>query len=180
MRSALLVVVMILAGCGSAPAEQHNSTDVMFLQMSLEYIAQGDRVAEPSAQRAGDARVRVLTAELHEQWARESTQMRGWLGDWKQPVEADPDTGVHAGHGDLHSLRASDIAELTAAKGDDFDRTAVNMLLGHLHNVVQVARMEATGGRDPRAKALAEAMTATRQEQIRRLLTLQAAATMGS
>jgi hypothetical protein len=48
----------------------------------------------------------------------------------------------------------------------------VSLLLGHLHNCVEVARMEATGGRYPPAKALAETITTQRQAQIQALLAL--------
>jgi uncharacterized protein (DUF305 family) len=98
--------------------------------------------------------------------------MRRWLTGWRQPPSADP--AAHAGHGGVHSLRAADLAELAAARGADFDRTAVSLLLGHLHNCVEVARMEAAGGQYPPAKALAETMTTRRQGQIQRMLTLSA------
>jgi hypothetical protein len=105
--------------------------------------------------------------------------MQRWLLGWEQPVTADPDAGAHAGHGDLHSLRPADIAELEATK-DNFDGTAQSMLLGHLHNCVETSRMESAGGLYPPARALAERMSATRQGQVQQLLKLQTAATMGA
>ncbi|WP_307831254.1 DUF305 domain-containing protein [Nucisporomicrobium flavum] len=171
------VVLMLLAACGAAPAAPppaYNATDVMFLQMSVEYVRQGELVVAPAAQGAADTRVRALAAELRDQWRDEVQTMQRWLTGWQQPPSADPDTGVHAGHGDLHSLRDADIGELAAAHGAAFDRTAVSLLLGHLHNCVEVARMELAGGQYPPARALAERMTAARQDQIRRLLALAA------
>ena len=174
------LITLVLAACGGAPAATprpapaYNATDVMFLQMSLDYGRQGEQVVSPAAQAATDPAVRALAAELRDQWQHEAQTMRGWLAAWQQSASADPHAGAHQGHGDLHSLRDSDIAELAAAEGADFDRTAVSMLLGHLHNCVEVARMEVTGGRYPPAKALAEQMTQARQGQIQRLLALAA------
>lgn len=172
------LLTLVLAACGGAPAAApppaYNPTDVMFLQMSLEYIRQGEQVVTPAAQGATDPGVRALATELRDQWRGEEETMRGWLAAWQKPASADPHAGAHEGHGDLHSLRDSDIGELAAAEGADFDRTAVSMLLGHLHNCVEVARMEVTGGQYAPAKALAEQVTTTRQAQIQRLLTLAA------
>ncbi|MET8153506.1 DUF305 domain-containing protein [Actinoplanes sp. NPDC049668] len=175
---AAVLLLAALAGCSAEPAEPpppaFNATDVMFLQMSIDYIGQGDQVVALAERRAADPRVRALAVELRGQWQGEAETMRRWLTGWQQAPSADPAAGAHAGHGELHSLRPADLAELTAAKGADFDRTAVSLLLGHLHNCVEVTRMEATGGQSPPAKALAETMTRQRQGQIQRMLALAA------
>ncbi len=175
--AAALLVLLTLAGCAADPAPPppaFNGTDVMFLQMSLDYIRQGDQVVELAAKRAADPRVRTLITELGGQWRTEAGTMHRWLTGWQQPPSADPSAGAHAGHGDLHSLRPADVAELRAAQGETFDRTALSLLLGHLHNGVETARMATAGGADPATVSLAATVTATRQEQIRTLLTLLA------
>ena len=162
------------ATAGAVPGAVFNGADVMFLQMSLEHIKQGDPVVVLAEKRAGDPRIRALTAELRKQWRTEAATMSGWLREWKQPLTADPDAGAHAGHGDLHSLRPSDIAELEAVDGAGFDRTALSLLVGHLHNCVETTRMETGGGRYGPAISLAAAMTDARQGQIQTMLTLLA------
>lgn len=77
-------------------------------------------------------------------------------------------------HGDLHALQPGDIDGLRAAKGSDFDRIAVALLLGNLHNTMETLRMATAGSAYPKVKSLAETMTATRQGQIQRLLALAA------
>jgi uncharacterized protein (DUF305 family) len=177
-RLAALLMLLALAGCAAAeqapPPPAFNGTDVMFLQMSLDHIRQGDGVVALAERRALDPRVRALATELGGQWRSEAGTMQRWLTGWRQPPSADPAAGTHAGHGDLHSLRPADLAELAAARGPDFDRTAVSLLLGHLHNCVEVARMEVAGGRYPPARALAETVAAQRQAQIQGLLALAA------
>lgn len=173
-----LVAVLVVAGCGepAAPVATtgFNDVDVMFLQMGLEQIKEGDQVAALAEQRATAPEIRALATELRDQWRAESGIMQRWLLGWRQPLVPDPDASAHAGHGDLHTLRPSDIAELRAAHGPDFDRTALSLLLGHLHNCVATTRMESAGGAYPPAKSLAESMTAARQRQIRKMLVLVA------
>ena len=171
-----VVVGLALSGCGggepAAQAPAFNDTDVMFLQMSVEHIRQGEPVVALAEQRATDPEVKSLATELRSQWKTETATMTGWLADWKQSPSAAADAGAHAGHGDLHSLRAADVAELEATTGADFDRTALSLLLGHLHNSVETTRMETAGGSYPPAISLAAAMTAARQAQIQKMLTL--------
>ncbi|BFU44298.1 DUF305 domain-containing protein [Krasilnikovia sp. MM14-A1004] len=173
-----LLLTLVLAGCGrAAPAPDAttgNATDVMFLQMSLAYAEQGDQVAAIAEQRGTDPRVRALAARLRAEWRAESETMRHWLVGWQQPVTANPAEGAHAGHGDLHSLRAADLAELRASRPADLDRTALTLLIGHLHNCVEVSRMESAGGGYPPARDLATAITRARQEEIRQMLQIVA------
>ena len=176
---AAVMAALALSGCGGSdggrPATEtpaFNDTDVMFLQMSVEHIRQGEPVVALAAQRATDSEVKSLATELRSQWQTEATTMTGWLSAWRQPPSAPADAGAHAGHGDLHSLRAQDVAELDATTGADFDRTALSLLLGHLHNSVETTRMETAGGGYPPAISLAAGMTTNRQAQIQRMLTL--------
>jgi uncharacterized protein (DUF305 family) len=180
--AALLLILALtapaLTGCAGparpAASTGFNDVDVMFLQMGLEQIKEGDQVAAIAEQRAADAGIRAVATELRGQWRTESDTMRRWLLGWARPLTADPAASAHAGHGDLHAIRPADVAELRAAGGADFDRTALSLLLGHLHNCVETTRMESAGGEYPPAINLATAMTAARQSQVQRMLRMAA------
>lgn len=174
-RAALtLLLLCLLAACGGGPAvtADVNDTDVMFAQMGLAQITEGDRVAEIAETGATSPEIKAVATELRGQWRTEAATLRGWLERWERPVQADPSAGAHAGHGDLHSLREEDFAGLRAHQGPDFDRAAVALLLGNLHNAMETIRMEATAGSYPEAVDLAKRMTESRQGQIQRLLAL--------
>nr|GID82148.1 hypothetical protein Ade03nite_10720 [Actinoplanes derwentensis] len=146
----------------------------MFLQMGLVQIAEGDRVAQVTERRAADPEIRAVATELRAAWRTEVPMMRGWLQEWGKPREADPGDGPHAGHGALHALREEDFAGLSEFEGSEFDRAAVALLLGNLHNAMETIRMQAADGSYPQAVDLAERMTESRQHQIQRLLALAA------
>ncbi|MEV6303626.1 DUF305 domain-containing protein [Actinoplanes sp. NPDC051861] len=172
---ALLVLLSLLTGCGSGEPETReafNDTDVMFLQMGLAQITEGEQLAQRAQDRSTNAELKAVATELRQQWQTESGTMQRWLMGWERPLAADPSTGVHAGHGDLHALQPDDLTTLDAARGADFDRTAVALILGNLHNSVETMRMESAGGAYPPAKSLADQMAAARQKQIQRLLAL--------
>ena len=175
----IALILALVAGCSAkqpaaATAPPFNATDVMFLQMGLAQIAEGDQVAALAAERAGDGRIRAIATELRGQWHDESGTMQRWLLGWQQPLAADPSAGVHAGHGALHALRAADIQDLRSASGPAFDRTAVSLLLGNLANCLETSRMEESGGAYPPTKSLAATATQRRQGQMQRLLRLAA------
>jgi uncharacterized protein (DUF305 family) len=176
-RFLVVLTVLALAGCSAKPpppVTPFNDVDVMFLQMGLEQIKEGDQVAAVAADRASDPAVRALATELRGQWRGESGTMQRWLLGWEQPLTPDPDASAHAGHGDLHSLRPEDLVALRETPPASFDRTAVSMLLSTLHNAVETTRMESAGGEYPPARALAGTMTETRTALVRRLLVLAA------
>lgn len=176
IRAALAFLLLgLLTACGGPATETgFNDTDVMFAQMSLAQIAEGDRVAEIAESGAAGPEIKAVATELRVQWRAEAATLRAWLERWKRPVEADPSVGTHAGHGDLHALREEDFAGLRTSAGADFDRAAVALLLGNLHNGMETIRMEVTAGSYSEAVDLAKRMTEARQGQIRRLLALAA------
>jgi uncharacterized protein (DUF305 family) len=170
-------MALLVAGCASAPAAgapaSFGPTDVMFAQMALAQNQDGDQVAALASTRAADPRIRAIASSLRDRWTTDSGPLQRWLLGWQQPLTAP--AGSHTGHGDLHALQPSSLAELRAATGAAFDRTAVALLLAGLHNSVETTRMESTGGNYPPAEQLASSMTSAYQEQIRALLVIAAA-----
>lgn len=197
LTGAALALLLLVSGCTTRPetgptrpetgptrpetgparpetaAQAGNGIDVMFLQMGLAQIDEGDDLATLTEQRATDPALRALAAGLNNQWRDEAGTMRRWLLGWQQPLTADPARGAHAGHGDLQTLRPADLAGLRGQKSD-FDRTAVGLLLSHLGNCVETSRMETAAGAYPPARALAHTITERRQSQVRELLQMAA------
>lgn len=189
MKRCLVAVVagllLLLAGCGSAittPSgsvesappldDTFNDTDVMFLQMLIPHHRQGVHLAELAASRATRADVRDLAAAVAATQNDEIETMEAWLVDWNQPTSADPDPNAHAGHGGMQTTDPEVIIELrTTPAGEQFDRKFLNLLTGHQHGAVELARLETGGGRSPQAMELAERIIKSRTAQIEQMLT---------
>jgi uncharacterized protein (DUF305 family) len=173
-----VVCLLLLAGCGdgarlhrrAAQSPRFNGTDVMFLQMMIPHHREGIEMARLAKLRASGADVRTLAAAVEATQLDEVEDMTGWLRAWGEPATADPNPGVHAGHGGMRSTGPARIAALRTTKAADFDRTFLNLLIGHQHNAVDLARMEAAGGVNLQAVDLARRIDESRTAQISLML----------
>jgi len=186
--AAVLAGLLLLAGCGtpftattggaeSAPPlpGTFNDTDVMFLQMMVPSHEQGVEMARLAAQRATDADVRDLAAAVELTQQDEIADMAGRLRAWNQPVAADPNPRAHTGHGGMHATDPAFIETLRRIPaGPEFDRNFLNLLTGHQHGAVELARMETGRGEDTGARDLAERIVASRTAQIKQMARLLA------
>ena len=192
------VVLLLLAGCGSAPAATggpaagagptpsqpvasvtgaatpgaFNPADVMFLQMMVTHHGQGLELVRLAASRAQRAEVRTLAAAIDVTQTDEQETMRGWLRGWGRPTEADPNEHAHADHGGLPATGPEQIAALGRASGADFETAFLNLLIAHQHNAIEMARNETRFGQDPGARELAGRIDQSRTAQINQMLTL--------
>jgi uncharacterized protein (DUF305 family) len=184
-RWLLAVLVIALSGCGvgvtettgvslSAPPPDgsYNDTDVMYLQMAVPQHEQGIEMARLATERATRTDIRDLAAAIAATQSDELDQMKKWLVEWDQPIAYDPNPDAHAGHGGMHG---SDPAVLQVLRdtpaGPDFDARFLNLLTGHQHGAVELARMEEKDGRHPEARALATRIVKSRTAQIQQMAT---------
>jgi uncharacterized protein (DUF305 family) len=152
----------------------YNATDVMFLQMMLAHHEPAAALLELGRSKATRAEVRGLAGDLATAQAAETRTITGWLEAWGEPLASDAHPDAHAAHGGLPALGDKEIAELARAGSAEFDTAFLNMLIGHQHGAVELARMEATSGQNPRVKELARRTDETTRGQIQQLLRMVA------
>lgn len=178
LAAALLLGGSALGGCGTASdtppaaAAAFNDTDVMFLQMMVAYHEPGAKLTVLGEQKATSKEVRQLAAAMKATEADELTQILTWLRTWQQPETPATDAVLHADHGGLPAdgkAQAETLAKEPAAK---FDKSLLRMLIGHLHTIVEVARMEVSGGVHPEVKAFATRIADSRRAQVAYMLQL--------
>ncbi|MEU4744012.1 DUF305 domain-containing protein [Actinosynnema sp. NPDC023658] len=181
--AALVAGVLVLAGCGSTTAatppppvstvvetDEFNETDVMFLQMAVPHHRAGLEIVRLAADRPVRAEVKTLAAAIEVTQLSEVDSMTKWLADWGQPESTDADPQLHAGHGGDHSTSPEAIAELAATGPAEFEKAFLNLLIGHQHNAVAMAKLEKEGGINPQTKDLAQRIFDSRTAQIAQML----------
>ncbi|HEU4426104.1 MAG TPA: DUF305 domain-containing protein [Pilimelia sp.] len=177
---------LLLGGCGAgdaaprrpsgegtattAPAGTFNDTDVMFLQMMVSHHGEGLEMVRLAGERATRTDVRTLAGAIETSETAEVDTMTAWLRARGEPTTADPNPSMHAGHGATVAGGPARIASLRQAPAADFDHTFLNLLIGHQHNAVELARMELASGANPEVKALAKRIDESRRAQISLML----------
>ena len=115
----------------------------------------------------------MLAAAIDATQTSEVERMAGWLRAWGEPATAPDGEHAHADHGGMPVTGPEQIAALRKAHGVDFDRTLLNLLIGHQHSAVEMARREVNGGVNVEAVELARQIDKSRTAQIALMLAWQ-------
>jgi uncharacterized protein (DUF305 family) len=168
------------ASGSTSASSAHNDADVTFVQGMIPHHSQAVDMATLAADRAGSIEVTQLAATIENAQGPEIEQLRGFLTAWGQPEAptgtmggTDHGTMDHSGmgHGGMSGagggmMTDAQLQQLRQAKGADFDRMFLQMMTAHHEGAVEMARAELAGGRNPEAKALAQAMIDEQQAEI--------------
>ena len=179
----LAVLLLALTGCGvgvtettgislSAPPPDgsYNDTDVMFLQMAVPQHEQAIEMARLAEKRADRKEIRDLATAIRLTQEDEVEQMKKWLVAWEQPIAPDLDPDAHTAHGGMHGTDPAVLEMLRdTPAGPDFDNRFLNLLTGHQHGAVELARMEEKDGFHADTRALASRIIQSRTAQIQQI-----------
>jgi uncharacterized protein (DUF305 family) len=163
----LAVVVGVLAACGSGSSKQYNSADVTFAESMIPHHEQAITMANMAATQADNPQVKAVAARIQAAQAPEIEQMSGWLRSWDQPLTST------AGHDDMDGgggmagmMDAGAMDELNHARGGDFDRMFLTMMIEHHEGAVTMSQTEQAKGKFPDAKQLADTITSAQRAEI--------------
>ncbi|HYN30091.1 MAG TPA: DUF305 domain-containing protein [Dermatophilaceae bacterium] len=176
------------AGAGStssstAAATSDRAADIAFAQLMIPHHQQALEMAQLATGKATTADVKRLAGQIEAAQDPEIRTMKGWLSAWDAPQQMPGATASggsmdHSGHdmGGMSSqgmMTAEDMARLSAAGGDDFDSTWLEMMIRHHEGAITMADQVLTTTKDPEVTTLANAVrTGQRAEidQMRQLL----------
>ncbi|MDH6282953.1 uncharacterized protein (DUF305 family) [Prescottella agglutinans] len=154
------------------PGGPHNTADVAYVQMMIPHHEQAVEMAELVPSRSSNPDVVALAAQIEQAQAPEIEQMEGWLKAWGEP--AMPMTSAHgmpampgmeggSGHG---MMTAEQMQALENAKGPDFDRMWLEMMIEHHQGAVAGSEQILTTGQSEQVRQLAQQIVSSQQAEI--------------
>ncbi|MET9951795.1 DUF305 domain-containing protein [Streptomyces sp. NPDC006339] len=154
------------AGTGTGTGA-FNDADVTFAQMMIPHHEQALQMAKLADGRAEDPEIKKLVGEIEKAQDPEIQKMKSWLKTWGKPES--PGHGGHGGHGMAGMVSDTDMADLAAAKGKEFDRKFAELMIAHHEGAVQMAKTEQKDGKDAAAKKVADDVVRTQAAEIAEL-----------
>jgi uncharacterized protein (DUF305 family) len=125
---------------------QHTETDVQFMQGMIGHHAQALEMTELLKTRTNSDDMRKLAGRIETSQADEIKMMQTWLERRGQPLP-DPHAHHHGGKLMPGMLTAEEMDRLAAAKGPDFDRLFLELMIKHHEGaLVMVKELFATAG----------------------------------
>ncbi len=172
----ILFAGLVLVTACSNKAKDHNAQDMSFAQEMIPHHQQAVEMSDMAVSQASSAKVKDLATRIKVAQGPEIEQMKGWLSSWGEPVAAKADGGGMAGmnHGGgskddlagMGMMTDAQMKELGAARGAEFDRMFLTMMIGHHEGAVTMARTELDKGKHAPAKQLAQAIIDAQQKEI--------------
>ncbi|KAA5838135.1 DUF305 domain-containing protein [Saccharopolyspora hirsuta] len=179
------VAAIALAGCGNgqetgstppeAPASQEqaasNAADVTFAQGMIPHHQQAVEMSRLAPERAQSQQVKDLAKQIEAAQGPEIETLTGWLRDWGAAPAPSTDHSS-MGHGDMgHGgmggmMTADEMEQLEQARGAEFDRMFLDLMIKHHEGAVTMARTELSEGQFPAAKQMAQQIIDTQQAEI--------------
>lgn len=150
-----------MPGMNSSPSAQadagHNADDVTFAQQMIPHHSQALDMAKLVPSRSTNPKVLDLASRIEKAQDPEIQQMHGWLTTWG--------AGMPGMSGSMPGMMTdADLQKLEAAKGAEFDKMWLDMMIKHHQGAIDMAKTELAKGAG--AKALAQKIIDAQQAEI--------------
>jgi uncharacterized protein (DUF305 family) len=126
----------------------YTAADIAFMQGMIGHHAQAIVMSRLVPERSESGSIKTLAARIINAQQDEIAIMERWLRDRNQPVAAPSHGHEHAGHAMMPGmLSAEQMAELKAARGDEFDQRFLRLMIQHHEGAItMVTELFATDG----------------------------------
>jgi uncharacterized protein (DUF305 family) len=156
----------------AVPSPTANAADVKYVQDMILHHRQALDMALLAPNRAESALLKSLAERISAAQGPEIQYMTSWLRDLEQEV---PDH--HTAHAGMPGMATPEQLEaLKAAKGADFDRRFLQLMIDHHLGAIKMSEQVLTNGSHGRIEELATDVSVGQSAEIRRMREMQAAA----
>ncbi|MEU4250002.1 DUF305 domain-containing protein [Amycolatopsis sp. NPDC026612] len=154
-----------------APSTQaaagHNADDVAFAQQMVPHHSQALDMAKLVPSRSTDPKVIDLASRIAKAQDPEIQQMQGWLSTWGTGMPGMTHESMPGMSGSMPGMMSGDdLKQLEAAKGTEFDKMWLTMMIQHHQGAIDMAKTELSKGGNADAKALARKIIDAQQAEI--------------
>ncbi|RRO18353.1 DUF305 domain-containing protein [Saccharopolyspora rhizosphaerae] len=147
-----------------------SQVEVDYLRGMIAHHQQAVEMTALTAERAQNAKLRALSDRISGAQAPEIGMMQGWLDT--RGVGHGGQGGHH--HGVMPGMATPEqLAQLAAARGADYDRLFLQLMIAHHEGAVTMATQLLTTGRDEQVHEMAQDVLATQQDEIATMRALQ-------
>ncbi|URN13810.1 DUF305 domain-containing protein [Streptomyces radiopugnans] len=167
---------------GERRAEKPNAADFSYVTGMIEHHRQALVMTDLAEEHAGSGKVRRLADRISAAQGPEIAAMRSWLkrngrgeGGHGGGHGSHGDHGGHGDHGDHGGEPMPGMAteeqldELRQARGEDFDRLFLKLMIAHHQGAVTMAKDVAADGRDVQVQEMAGDVAAQQTAEINRM-----------
>jgi uncharacterized protein (DUF305 family) len=167
-----------MSGMGSSTTTEisadakYNATDIGFAQGMIPHHAQAIEMADLALTSTTNPDVLALANKIKAAQSPEIEKLSGWLREWGQTVPSiAPGSMDHemSGMGGMMMdgmMSQADMDRLETSTGTEFDRLWLELMIQHHEGAVKMSKSEVSGGKNPDAIALAEAIISGQQAEI--------------
>lgn len=161
-------------------SDEWNHTDVAFMQMMIPHHHQALEMSALAEKHARSKAVRTLAERISGAQAPEIQAMSAWLDERNIEVpraDADPTKFDHSQHGHdsmMGMMTPAQMRELSAARGERFDRLFLRGMIRHHAGAVDMAEDAAQDGTDMIVSEMSADVAATQSAEIGRMQDLLA------
>ncbi|GAA1305635.1 DUF305 domain-containing protein [Saccharothrix xinjiangensis] len=154
-----------------APSE----ADVTYVAKMIGHHRQALEMSALAADRAADETVKGLASRIHDSQGPEIDGMEQWQRDHAENAA----THGHGGeapevdHASMPGMASpTDLAALEAARGADFDRLYLRLMIAHHEGAIKMAVELLSSGSDVRVEEMANDVVVTQTDEIERMKAL--------
>ncbi|GLZ27856.1 hypothetical protein Lesp02_00460 [Lentzea sp. NBRC 105346] len=153
------------AATSAGQAAGHNTDDVTFAQGMVPHHQQALDMAKLVPSRSTNAKVLDLAKRIEGAQDPEIQKMNEWLKAWGAPTSM-PGMDHSSMPGMAGMMSAEEMAKLQQAKGAEFDKVWLEMMIKHHEGAVEMAKIELQKGGSSDAKKLAQDIVDAQQKEI--------------